>query len=79
MTQVRFGEALGTFTHEVAHNAPDALSHKGPFRHAMQAIFTTTVERLADVAAKVGGSEPLTEEEKVLLDIRNQWENLRAA
>lgn len=79
LTRTSFGEAMGTFGHEVAHNVPEAEDHGIEFRHAMQAIFTTTIEKFADISGRALLGEQLTSEERVLLDIRNQWENLRVA
>lgn len=79
LTKAGFGEALGTFGHEVAHNVPEAEDHGIEFRHAMQSIFTTTIEKFADISGRALEGEPLSGEERVLLDIRKQWESLRAA
>jgi len=79
LTKTNFTEALGTFGHEVAHNTPGAVDHDVEWAKAMEGVFTTTIGKVLEVANKGSFGDELTQEERVLLDISNQWERLRAA
>lgn len=75
---VRFFEAMGTFTHEMAHNNPNANAHDEVFEKTENAIFSATSERLAAIGVKAAADEPLDTSESVLLDLVNQWDHLRS-
>ena len=71
-----FGEAARTFAHEIAHN--EEMSHETRFRHIVESLLIDSNERLADIATALRNGEKLTDEEEVILDIREQWNNLSA-
>lgn len=73
---VKFSEAMRTFTHEIAHNFPGAMNHDNAFRHAMESLFAAMIERTSQIARKLAAGQEITQEEKVILDMRNQWDKL---
>lgn len=73
-----FTENLSVFIHEASHNYPEADDHGNMFRHAMQSLFVTTIDRLSSIADKAVSGEPVATEEKVVLDIQREWNKLRA-
>lgn len=76
----RFTEALRTFTHEVAHNNPDPLdSHGVTWRHTTESLFATIIDRVSQIATKLESGQEATPEERVILDMRNEWDKLIAA
>ncbi len=75
---VRFGEALRTFVHEVAHNHPEADDHGNEFRHVMEALFSKIMDRQALITARLINREPLSDEDRVIADIRQSWDQLRS-
>jgi len=76
---VKFTEALRTFTHEVAHNEPEAEDHGNMFRHAMESLFVTMNERITQIATKLKSGRIATQEDEIILDIQNQWDKLKAS
>ncbi len=76
---VRFTEAMRTFTHEVAHNYPEAEDHGNMFRHAMESLFATTIDRVTNIARKLESGQIATPEERVILDMQREWDNILAA
>lgn len=76
---VKFTEAMRTFTHEVAHNYPEAENHGNMFRHAMESLFATTIDRVTNIARKLESGQTATPEERVILDMQGEWDKLLAA
>ncbi|MBI2442999.1 MAG: hypothetical protein HYV40_03790 [Candidatus Levybacteria bacterium] len=76
---VKFTEAMKTFTHEVAHNYPEAEDHGNMFRHAMESLFATTIDRVTTIARRLESGQTATPEERVILDMQGDWEKLVAA
>ena len=74
--RVNFFEAVGTFTHEVAHNG--SMDHGPEFMHVMQSLFVAQERRLLEVGNKLKESKPLSPDEEIVLDIEKQWGMLRA-
>ncbi len=76
----QFTEAMSTFVHEVAHNW--SMDHDNEFRHAMQSLFVTVIDRVSRIANKFEAGEvgeAVTQEERVILDMQRQWDKLKAA
>lgn len=69
-----FAEALGTLTHEIAHNKD--MDHGPGFMHTMQALFMTMHEHLFALAKTLEAGKTVTPEEKALLDMQQQWNKL---
>lgn len=76
---VKFTEAMRTFTHEVAHNYPEAEDHGNMFRHAMESLFATTIDRVTNIATKLESGQTATPEERVILDFQREWNKLLAS
>ncbi len=74
---VKFTEALRTFTHEVAHNYPEATDHGNMFRHAMESLFVTMNDRITQIATKLNSDGTATQEDEIILDIEKQWNKLK--
>lgn len=75
----RFTEALRIFTHEVAHNNPDPLdSHGVTWRHTTESLFATMIDRVSQIATKLESGQSAIPEERVILDMRNEWDKLLA-
>lgn len=75
--ETQFTESLRTFIHEVAHNV--ALNHENEFRHAMESLFVTVIDRVGEVGRKLEAREPLDLTDRIALDIQGQWNLLRQA
>lgn len=77
---VQFSEAARTFTHEIAHNEPDPDGpHENLFRHTMESLFAATIDRVTTIATKQATGQSITQEDTILIDIRQQWEQIRQA
>jgi hypothetical protein len=76
---VNFTEAMRTFTHEIAHNYPEAGDHGNMFRHAMESLFATTIDRVTDIARNVVSGQTPTSEERIILDMQGEWDKLKEA
>ncbi|MBI2596185.1 hypothetical protein HYW46_05640 [Candidatus Daviesbacteria bacterium] len=76
---VKFTEAMRTFTHEIAHNYPKAEGHGNMFRHAMESLFATTIDRVTNIARKLESGQTATPEERIILDMQTEWDNILAA
>lgn len=74
---VKFTEALRTFIHEVAHNYPEASDHGNMFRHAMESLFATAIDRVSQIANKLITGENMTQEERIILDMQSEWDKIR--
>ncbi len=79
LLDVNFTEALRTFGHEIAHNYPGAKDHEVMFRHAMESVFVTMIDRVSQIAGKLNDGGSLTEQEQAILSIQSDWDTLRAA
>lgn len=66
-----FKEALGTFTHEIAHNG--SMNHDVKFMHTMEALFSTMNEELSQISEKLLNGEKLSENELMILELRRKW------
>jgi len=75
---VKFTEAMRTFTHEVAHNYPEAEDHGNMFRHAMESLFAATIDRVTNIAIKLDSGQATTSEERVILDMQREWDSILA-
>ncbi|MDP3973680.1 MAG: hypothetical protein Q8P92_02490 [Candidatus Daviesbacteria bacterium] len=73
----QFTEAISAFVHEVAHNR--ALDHENDFRHAMQSLFVTVIDRVSQIANKLETGNTITQEERVILDMQREWDRLMAS
>lgn len=73
----QFTEAMSTFIHEIAHNW--SMDHDNEFRHAMQSLFVTVIDRVSRIANKFELGEAVTQEERVILDMQREWDKLKAA
>lgn len=69
-----FKEALGTFTHEIAHNA--SMGHDVKFMHAMQALFSTINEKLSQISESLLNGEQLSENDSMVLELKRKWDSL---
>lgn len=69
-----FKEALGTFTHEIAHNA--SMDHDVQFMHTMEALFATMNDELSRISEKLLNGEKLTEDELMVLELKRKWNEL---
>lgn len=68
MFETDFFEALSTLVHEAAHCDPDANGHDNQFRHTMQDLFSTALER-----------EHLDNDpDSKVSTFRKRWEELRS-
>lgn len=74
---VDFDEALETFAHEVAHNHDQGNGHGAEFARAFGAVYAAMLDEVSEVAEDAARGRPLDETDKVLLDIRKQWDALR--
>ena len=70
LLNVSFQEALRTMVHEVAHNA--AMDHENHFRHTMEALFATIIQRLSTIARTP--AEKRTEADKAILELEQKWD-----
>lgn len=73
---VKFTEAMRTFTHEIAHNYPEAEDHGNMFRHAMESLFATMIDRVTNIAIKLESGQTAMPEERVILDMQREWDKL---
>ncbi len=73
--ETQFTEAMRTFVHEVAHNR--ALDHGNEFRHAMETLFVTVIDRVSGIANKLETGGTPTQEERVILDMQREWDKLK--
>src|SRR3989338_1432826 len=71
-----FLEAVGIFTHELAHN--EHMNHDVGFMTTMEALFLETNRKLTEIALKAKNGEPLTEDEETILSVIDKWDKLRA-
>jgi len=69
---------MRTFTHEVAHNYPEAEDHGNMFRHAMESLFAATIDRVTNIAIKLDSGQATTSEERVILDMQREWDSILA-
>jgi hypothetical protein len=76
---VKFTEALRTFGHETAHNYPEAEDHGNMFRHAMESVFVTMIDRVSGIATKLEAGETITQEERIILDVQREWDKIRSS
>ena len=76
---VKFTEAMRTFIHEVAHNYPEAEDHGNMFRHAMESLFTTTIDRVTQIATKLETGGTAIPEERVILDMQREWDKIKTS
>ena len=70
-----FLEAVGIFTHELAHN--EHMNHDVGFMTAMEALFLETNRRLTEIALKAKNGETLNENEELILSVVQKWDELR--
>lgn len=75
MLKVPFFKALAVVVHENAHNL--AQFHNNDFINVEETLFLVISQRLDGIAEKAVTGKPLAEEEKILLGLENQWEELR--
>ncbi len=71
-----FSEALSTLVHEAAHLNPLSRQHDGTFIDGVQSIFSIMNEREASLSQRLESGAELTDPDRVLLDIRSQWNAL---
>lgn len=71
----QFTEAMSTFVHEIAHNW--SMDHGNEFRHAMQSLFVTVIDRVSQIANKSLVGETISQEERVIVDIQREWDKLK--
>jgi hypothetical protein len=70
-----FLEAVGIFTHELAHN--EHMDHDVGFMTTMEALFLETNRRLTEIALKARNGESLNENEELILSVVLKWDELR--
>lgn len=70
-----FLEAVGIFTHELAHN--EHMDHDVGFMTTMEALFLETNRRLTEIALKARNGESLNENEDLILSVVQKWDELR--
>lgn len=70
-----FLEAVGIFTHELAHN--EHMDHDLGFMTAMEALFLETNRKLTEIALKAKNGETLNENEELILSVVQKWDELR--
>jgi len=75
LLNTQFSEAMSTFVHEMAHNKD--MNHENEFRHTMQSLFVTIIDRVSIIANKSKAGESLTAEDQTILDIQNEWDKIR--
>ncbi|MCD4704957.1 hypothetical protein K8R66_02670 [bacterium] len=69
-----FKEILGTFVHEIAHNA--SMSHNVEFMHTMEALFSTINEELSKISEKLLNKEELSDDELMILELKRKWDTI---
>ena len=77
MLKQPFFKAMGTFVHENAHSNPRAKQHGNIFIQTQEALFSRMSEKLDGIAERATKGQPLSSQEKALLDLENQWDLLR--
>ncbi len=70
-----FKEALGTFTHEIAHNG--SMDHDVKFMHTMEALFSTMNEELSQISERLLNGEKLSENELMILELKRKWNEIK--
>lgn len=75
--KARFFEAMQTMTHEAAHNNMAAHGHNQNFVRTEEALFSRQAETLDDLAERAAKQQRITSNERVVIDLENQWEMLR--
>lgn len=70
-----FLEAVGIFTHELAHN--EHMNHDVGFMTTMEALFLETNRKLTEIALKAKNGQLLTEDEETILSVIDKWDKLR--